>query len=141
MELLHVDAGEASGDRAALAARVTSAVPSPDVVCLHGVPTGFRWRQACADLARRCGLVVVGGGRPAGGVLVLSTLGVDVLAVEELPFARDAGAVLASLRHREDEFVLAAAHLTEPTQRDRLTAAAQAFAPGVTTVRYSVSGL
>ena len=138
---MHVFRLEAAGrDRAELARLITSA--GADLVCVHGAPAGFRWRQACADLARRSGLVVVAGGRAGGGVLVLSTLGVDVDAVQELRFGTRplAGTVLAALRHRGTRFVLAAADLAADDQVAQLTAAAGSFVPGGDPILYAVRG-
>ena len=50
-----------------------------DVVCLQEVPSRFRWRSRAAELARRSGLYVVTGGRPAAGNLMLCAARVDVV--------------------------------------------------------------
>jgi endonuclease/exonuclease/phosphatase family metal-dependent hydrolase len=59
-------------DADALAAVVRGA--EPDVVIVQEAPRGFRWRTRCADLARSFGLVVAGGGLPALGNLLLTSL-------------------------------------------------------------------
>lgn len=50
----------------------------PDVVIVQEGPRRFRWRQRCASLARSFNLVVGGGGLPALGNLVLTSLRVRV---------------------------------------------------------------
>lgn len=112
LRLLSLDARPFGRDRAGLARTISAA--GCDVVCVHGGPRLARWRAISATLARRTGLVVVTGGRPAGANLLLSTLGVDVVAVRDLRFAaasplESAGAALAALRQRGVEFVLASA--------------------------------
>jgi endonuclease/exonuclease/phosphatase family metal-dependent hydrolase len=63
-------------DVAALTAVVRAA--DPDVVVLQEAPRRFRWRTKSASLANRLGLVVAGGGQPALGNLVLTSLRVRV---------------------------------------------------------------
>jgi hypothetical protein len=115
MSLLSVNARKFGRGRPALA-RVISAA-EPDLVCVHGAPDLVRWRQAVAALARESGLVVVtGGGRPAGATLLLSSLGVDVVAVRDLRFIgggglHPPGAALAAMRVRGTDFALVAATL------------------------------
>lgn len=104
MRLLTVDARRFGRDHAALSRVIGSA--EADVACVHGAPQLLRWRSKCAALARRAGLVVVTGGRTAGGELILSSLGVDVLAVRDVRSGAG-GAALAGLRHRGSEFLLA----------------------------------
>jgi endonuclease/exonuclease/phosphatase family metal-dependent hydrolase len=60
----------------------------PHVVVLQEAPRVLRWRARAAQLARRCGLVVVQGG--ASGNLLLASLAVNVrdTAVVRLPFTR-----------------------------------------------------
>jgi endonuclease/exonuclease/phosphatase family metal-dependent hydrolase len=64
-------------DDAVGVARVLRAA-APDVVLVQEAPRLWRWRSACARLARQAGLVVVTGGRPAAGNLVLCSLRVRV---------------------------------------------------------------
>jgi hypothetical protein len=115
MRLLSVNARPFARDRAGLGRVIASA--EPDIVCVHGAPDLVRWRQAVAGLARESGLVVVtGGGREAGATLLLSTLGVDVMAVRTLRFEgvgglHPPGAALAAMRRLGRGFALAAATL------------------------------
>jgi endonuclease/exonuclease/phosphatase family metal-dependent hydrolase len=114
LRLLSLDARNFGRDRGALARAIASA--EVDVACLHGGPHLLRWRSISAAIGRRSGLVVVTGGRTAGANLLLSTLGVDVLAVRDLVLPgrsrlRRPGAAAAVLRLRGAEFVLAAANL------------------------------
>jgi endonuclease/exonuclease/phosphatase family metal-dependent hydrolase len=102
-------------DDAAAVARVVRAA-QPDVVCVQEAPRFWRWRAKAAALARHCGLVVVGGGRPCGANLLLSTLAVEVDTVAELAFSRDPelhhrGAALAVLRYGGRPFAVAGMHL------------------------------
>ncbi|HET6878423.1 MAG TPA: hypothetical protein VFH38_12900 [Jatrophihabitans sp.] len=90
--------------------------PAPDAMCVHGAPHLLRWRSRCAALAREAGLVVVGGGRTGGGNLLLSSLGVDVVATSDTRFRGStlrspAGAAVALLRRGDSALVLAAARL------------------------------
>ncbi|SHG59782.1 hypothetical protein SAMN05443575_2346 [Jatrophihabitans endophyticus] len=126
LRLLRVDADALSGDRHALARLIAEA--RPDVACVHGAPSLLRWRSACAAIAREAGLVVVAGGRTAGGALLLSTLGVDVEVARELGFAprrrfrgpRPPGAAIAAMRVGGRPFVVAAARLHgDPADRQR----------------------
>lgn len=96
--------------------------PAPDVMCVHGAPHLLRWRSRCAALAREAGLVVVGGGRTGGGNLLLSSLGVDVVAFSDTQFRgsglrRPAGAAVALLRRGNSALVLAAARLVGDPDR------------------------
>ncbi|MDT4927127.1 MAG: hypothetical protein QOG01_4840 [Pseudonocardiales bacterium] len=115
MRLLSVNARRFGRARTALARVISSA--EPDIVCVHGAADLVRWRQAVAALAREAGLVVViGGGRQAGATLLLSSLGVDVVAVRDLRFIgggglHPPGAALAAMRLRGTDFALVAATL------------------------------
>ena len=87
-----------------------------DVVVVQESPRFFRWRSKCAALARRSGLVVVGGGRPAAGNLVMSTLGVDVERTHDVLFSTDPdlhrrGTAIAILSYRGSRFAVAGTHL------------------------------
>ena len=64
-------------------ARVMRSV-GPDVVLVQEAPRLWRWRSACARLAREAGLVVVTGGRPAAGNLVLCSMRVRVVSSADL---------------------------------------------------------
>ena len=61
--------------RAVTAARSRALIESAevDVACVHNGPHLLRWRSISASIGRRSGLVAVGGGRPAGANLLLST--------------------------------------------------------------------
>jgi endonuclease/exonuclease/phosphatase family metal-dependent hydrolase len=63
-------------DVEALAAVVRAV--APDVVTVQEGPRRFRWRHHAAALAERLGLVVVAGGLPSLGNLILSSLRVRV---------------------------------------------------------------
>ena len=115
LRLLSVNARTEGLDHGALARRISAA--SADVVCVHGAPSLVRWRSISAALARRSGLVVVGGGRTGGGNLLLSDLGVDSTATRDLAFAghrgaRPPGATLAALARLGSSFVLVGARLS-----------------------------
>jgi hypothetical protein len=112
--LWSVDARPFGRDRAALARFIGDA--DVDVACVHGGPHLLRWRSISAALGRRAGLVVVTGGRTAGANLVLSTLGVDVLGVQDVVLTGGTrltrpGAALAALRLRGTEFAIVSATL------------------------------
>ncbi|AXG82408.1 endonuclease [Streptomyces paludis] len=69
-------------DRAALA-RVISAC-APDLVLVQEAPRFFRWRKHAAWLAAHSGLVVLGGGAPATGPLLLCSLRATVERTEDI---------------------------------------------------------
>jgi endonuclease/exonuclease/phosphatase family metal-dependent hydrolase len=64
-------------------ARVLRAA-APDVVLVQEAPRLWRWRAANARLARQAGLVVVTGGGPAAGNLLLCSLRVRVVSSREV---------------------------------------------------------
>ena len=138
LRLLTVDARRSGRDRSALLKAITE--PGPDVVCVHGGPRGLRWRAQCARLAREAGLVVVTGGRHAGGNLLLSTLGVDVTVVQDVrlgdgPRWHPPGAALAALAADGVPFVLAGGTLVGNAadrlgQAHRLRRCLDALVPG-----------
>lgn len=66
-------------DDAAGAARVIRGA-APDIALIQEAPRLWRWRSACARLARDSGLVVVTGGRPAAGNLLLCAMRVRVVS-------------------------------------------------------------
>ncbi|MDX6255746.1 MAG: hypothetical protein QOJ11_2080 [Frankiales bacterium] len=76
-------------DREALSAVIRQA--EPDLVCVQEAPRFLRWRSKCAALARTSGLVVVTGGRPAGAMLLLARLGVDVQGTRDVLLSRTPG--------------------------------------------------
>lgn len=88
----------------------------PDVVCIQEAPRFLRWRSRCAALARRSGLVIVNGGRPAGSNLIMSTLAVTVESTADVLFTKDPrlhqrGTALAVLRLGDARFAVAGIHL------------------------------
>lgn len=88
-------------------ARVIAAC-APDVVCVQEAPRFLFWRRKCRRLARRSGLVIVTGGRPAAAMLLLARPGVPVVAVSNVKLTKAAGlhqrglaiAVIEALGHR-----------------------------------------
>jgi endonuclease/exonuclease/phosphatase family metal-dependent hydrolase len=76
-------------DGAALASVIRQA--QPDLVCVQEAPRFLRWRSKCAALARTSGLVVVTGGRPAGAMLLLARLGVEVHGTRDVLLSRTPG--------------------------------------------------
>jgi endonuclease/exonuclease/phosphatase family metal-dependent hydrolase len=114
LRLLSYNVRSMRDDRAALARVIRSA--EPDVVCVQEAPRFLRWRSRCAALARTSGLVVVGGGRPAGANLILSTIRVDVVNTANVLFSKDPGlhqrgVAIARLRLGGTEFAVAGTHL------------------------------
>jgi endonuclease/exonuclease/phosphatase family metal-dependent hydrolase len=88
-------------DDAAGVARVIRSV-SPDIALIQEAPRLWRWRSKCARLARESGLVVVTGGRPAAGNLLLCSMRVRVvssydIALPKRPKLHRRGAVAAVL--------------------------------------------
>jgi endonuclease/exonuclease/phosphatase family metal-dependent hydrolase len=110
-------------DRAALGRVIRSA--EADVALIQEAPRFLRWRTLCAQLARRGGMVVVGGGRYAGANLILSTLSVEVDTHADVFFSRDPrlhhrGASIAVLRKQGARVAVAGTHLDlveEPRRR------------------------
>jgi endonuclease/exonuclease/phosphatase family metal-dependent hydrolase len=114
LRLLTYNVRSMRDDRAALARVIRSA--EPDVVCVQESPRFARWRSLCAQLARTSNLVVVGGGRPAGSNLLLSTLGVDVLSKADVRFSTDPrlhhrGTAIAVMSYLGSRFAVAGIHL------------------------------
>jgi endonuclease/exonuclease/phosphatase family metal-dependent hydrolase len=102
-------------DDAGAVARVIRAA-APDVVCIQEAPRFLRWRSRCAALARHSGLVIVGGGLPAGSNLRLSTLAVTVESTADVLLSKDPrlhqrGTAIASLRLGTARFAVAGIHL------------------------------
>ena len=114
LRLLTYNVRSMRDDRAALGRVISSA--EADVVCVQEAPRFLRWRSLCAELARRSGMVVVGGGRAAGANLILSTLRVDVLATHDVRFSKDPrlhqrGTAIAVLTISGTRFAVAGTHL------------------------------
>ena len=89
---------------------------APHVACIQEAPRFLRWRSKCAALARRSGLVIVGGGRRAGANLILSSLAVDVVSTQEVRFSKDRrlhlrGTYIAVLDLSGSRFAVAGTHL------------------------------
>lgn len=111
-------------DDAGAVARVIRAA-APDVVCVQEAPRFLRWRAHAAGLARQSGLVVVTGGRPASGNLILCAMGVEVLASWDIalsaePGLHQRGAAAALMSLRGATFAVAGTHLdlrSEPRVR------------------------
>ena len=101
-------------DRAALGRVIASA--DADVVLIQESPRFLRWRSLCAQLARTSGLVVVGGGRPAGSNLILCAMAVEVVSTQSVLFSKDPrlhqrGTAIAVLRKHGATFAVAGTHL------------------------------
>ncbi|MDB1089905.1 endonuclease/exonuclease/phosphatase family protein [Streptomyces sp. ACA25] len=63
----------------------------PDVVCFQEAPRFFRWRQQVARLGRATGLVLVSGGAPACGTMIMTTLRPVVESAEDVPLPYHSG--------------------------------------------------
>lgn len=148
MRLLCVDAAITGRDRPALARLIGSS--AVDAACVHNSPYLLRWRSRSAALGRRSGLVVIGGGRPAGANLLLCDLGIDAPASRDVDLGggnrvRPAGAVLGQLRVGGREVVLVGATLIGNAaqrleQARRLTDELSRFLPGDAPAVISVQG-
>lgn len=114
MRLLSYNVRSLRDDGAAVARVIRAA--RPDVVAIQEAPRFLRWRSTCAALARRSGLVIVGGGRPAAANLLMSRLSVDVESTRDVLFSKDfglhqRGAALAVLRLGGARVAVAGTHL------------------------------
>lgn len=117
---------------------------APDVVCIQEAPRFLRWRSHAAALARRSGLLMVTGGRPAAGNLLLSSLALDLhrswdvrLTVE--PGLHRRGAAVAVLSRGGSRFAVVGTHLDlreEPRLRHvaELDGIAQSLVPAIPTI-------
>lgn len=115
LRLLTYNVRSMRDDRAALARVIRSA--EADVVLVQESPRFARWRSLCAELARTSNKVVVSGGRPAGANLILSSLGVDVVATHDVLFSKQPrlhqrGAAIAVLEYRGSKFAVAGVHFS-----------------------------
>ena len=96
---------------------------APDVALIQEAPRLWRWRSKCARLARESGLVVVTGGRPAAGNLLLCAMRVRVLSAYDVllpkrPRLHRRGAVVARLEVAGRELSVLGTHLDlDPTAR------------------------
>lgn len=108
-------------DRRVLAAEVRRL--DPDLVIVQEAPRRFRWRHGCADLAHSFGMLVVVGGLPSLGNLIVSTLRVKVLQTwcvryPLTPGRHLRGAAFARCAVGGTEFVVSGSHLaTDPVER------------------------
>jgi|SRR6266536_116299 len=124
LRLLSYNVHSLRDDLDALAEVVRAA--APDVMVVQEAPRRFRWRARSADLARRLGLVVAGGGQPALGNLVLTSLRVRVhghwcLQFPLTPGRHLRGAVVVDCEVGRSRFAVAGSHLAtdageRPTQ-------------------------
>jgi endonuclease/exonuclease/phosphatase family metal-dependent hydrolase len=136
MRLLTYNVRSLRDDAAAVARVIRDA--RPDVACIQEAPRFFRWRSKCARLARRSGMVIVGGGRSAGANLLLAAPAVEVVATRDVLLSRNRGyhqrgVAMAVLRlGGADAFVIAGTHLdgaSQPHQIREVHAALDAFLP------------
>ena len=114
LRLLSYNVRSLRDDESAVARVIRDA--RPHVVAIQEAPRFLRWRSTAARLARRSGLVVVGGGRTAAANLLLSDLAVEVAATTEVLFSKDAGlhqrgTALAVMSLRGSRFAVAGVHL------------------------------
>jgi endonuclease/exonuclease/phosphatase family metal-dependent hydrolase len=109
-------------DDAAGVARVLRSA-APDIALIQEAPRLWRWRSACARLARESGLVVVTGGRTAAGNLLLCSMRVRVVSSQDIvlpkrPRLHRRGAVTAVLEVDGRVLSVLGTHLDlEPTAR------------------------
>ncbi|MDX6199247.1 MAG: hypothetical protein QOJ79_2398 [Actinomycetota bacterium] len=102
-------------DDAAGVARVIRAA-APDIALIQEAPRLWRWRSKCARLARESGLVVVTGGRPAAGNLLLCSMRVRVVSAYDIllpkrPGLHRRGAVAAMLELEGQQVSVLGTHL------------------------------
>jgi endonuclease/exonuclease/phosphatase family metal-dependent hydrolase len=114
LRLLSYNVRSLRDDADAVARVIRSA--EPHVVCVQEAPRLWRWRSRCAALARRSGMVVVTGGRPAAANLILSSLDVDVTVARDVLFTQDRwlhqrGTALARLSFAGTTLVVGGTHL------------------------------
>jgi endonuclease/exonuclease/phosphatase family metal-dependent hydrolase len=121
LRLLSYNVHSQRDDVAALTAVVRAA--EPDVVVVQEAPRRFGWRVKSAVLAHRFGLVVAGGGLPALGNLVLTSLRVRVheqhcVRYPLTPGRHLRGAVVVRCSIGGTRFAVAGSHLaTDPGER------------------------
>lgn len=89
---------------------------APDIALIQEAPRLWRWRSACARLARESGLVVVTGGRPAAGNLLLVSLRTTVLSSYDVLLPKrkglhQRGAVVARLQLGQVALTVLGTHL------------------------------
>jgi endonuclease/exonuclease/phosphatase family metal-dependent hydrolase len=64
---------------------------APEVVCVQEAPKWWRWRSRCAELARRCDLLFVTGGLPAGNNMLMCSVAVEAHSTADYLFTRRFG--------------------------------------------------
>ncbi len=94
---------------------------------MQEAPRLWRWRAACARLARESGLVVVTGGRPAAGNLLLCAMRVRVqssydVVLDKRPGLHRRGAVVARLVVDGAELAVLGTHLDLDAEARRVSA-------------------
>lgn len=114
LRLLTYNVRSLRDDRHAVAALIRAA--APDVACIQEAPRFARWRSLCAGLAADAGMLVVTGGRPAGAMLLLARLEVQVLHARDVlltkaPGLHQRGLAMAVLRVGTAEVAVASMHL------------------------------
>jgi len=114
LRLLSYNIRSLRDDKAAVSRVIRSACPH--VVCIQEAPRFLGWRSAAARIARRSGLVVVGGGRTAAANLLLSGLETEVDLCRDVLFTKDGrlhqrGTAMARLALGGHPFAVAATHL------------------------------
>lgn len=98
---------------------------APDVLFVQEAPRFLRAQSKLAALARRTGLVVAGGGRPAAGVAILTSLRVDVdgrsdRKLSKSPRLHQRGLASARLTLGDRTFTGASVHLgLDASERER----------------------
>jgi endonuclease/exonuclease/phosphatase family metal-dependent hydrolase len=108
-------------DEAALTEMIRSA--GPDVLVMQEGPRRLRWRQRCADLADRTGLLYAAGGLPSLGNVVLTSQRVRVhdsrcVQFPLTPGRHLRGAVVVECSIGRTRFVVVGSHLaTDPAER------------------------
>jgi endonuclease/exonuclease/phosphatase family metal-dependent hydrolase len=88
----------------------------PDVVCIQEAPRFLRWRSKCAALARESGLYIVTGGRPAGAMLLMTSLRTRVVSAQDVllskkPRLHQRGLAIGVLEIDGARFGVASMHL------------------------------
>ncbi|MGI8870847.1 MAG: endonuclease/exonuclease/phosphatase family protein [Mycobacteriales bacterium] len=114
LRMLSYNVRSLRGDANAVA-RVMASV-RPHVVCVQEAPRFLRWRTRSAALARKAGLVVLGGGRPGAGNLLLCDIAIEVESTADLRLSHRwgmhrRGAAVAVCSLAGSRFALAGTHL------------------------------
>jgi hypothetical protein len=139
LRLISVDARAVpQGSRPAAVGEAIAAAAA-DIAVVHGAPHLLRWRSRCGEIARHAGMVVVGGGRVAGRNLVLSTLGVDFVEVEDVQLGSNplaaTGFSLARLARGGRPFALVGASLSSAADAVALKTKLPLDVPVIASVR------